>query len=178
MKHTECEECKLREGDCGHHFKMDWNGETNYDIPSLTACDRYGNCEFFKPKEKPQGDLISREELKKHKFTTPQYIQLAGRRNGKTIKRITLAYQKGWNDSIDAIYDNAPTVTPDMAQVLAYESGKANAERPTGTWVKLDDVRRVITPIMINWWRSEDIEYIMNEIEQKAYIWKGGEEET
>lgn len=62
MKHTECEDCKLREGDCGHHFKMD--GKTHYDIASLTACDRYGNCEFFKPKEKPQGDFISRQALK------------------------------------------------------------------------------------------------------------------
>lgn len=32
--------------------------------------------------------------------------------------------------------DNAPTVTPDMAQVLAYESGKASAERPTGEWIE------------------------------------------
>lgn len=29
------------------------------------------------------------------------------------------------------IIENAPTVTPDMAQVLAYESVKINAERPT-----------------------------------------------
>ena len=28
----------------------------------------------------------------------------------------------------------APTITPDMAQVLAYESGKASADRPTGEW--------------------------------------------
>ena len=62
MKHTECEDCKLKEGDCGHHFKMD--GKTNYDIASLSACDQYGNCMFFKPKAKPQGDLISREALK------------------------------------------------------------------------------------------------------------------
>lgn len=32
--------------------------------------------------------------------------------------------------------DNAPTVSPDMAQVLAYESGKASAERPQGEWKK------------------------------------------
>lgn len=37
-------------------------------------------------------------------------------------------------DIIKAI-DNAPTVEPDMAQVLAYESGKASNERPTGEWV-------------------------------------------
>lgn len=62
MKHMECEDCKLRNGDCGYHFKMD--GKTNYDIPSLTACDRYGNCEFFQQKDRPQGDLISREWIK------------------------------------------------------------------------------------------------------------------
>lgn len=33
-----------------------------------------------------------------------------------------------------ALIDNAPTVEPDMAQVLAYESGKASAERPQGEW--------------------------------------------
>ena len=36
---------------------------------------------------------------------------------------------------IREIIDKAPTVTPDMAQVLAYESGKASAERPTGEWI-------------------------------------------
>ena len=46
MKHTECKDCELSNGDCGYHFKMD--GTTNFDIPSLSACDRYGNCEFFK----------------------------------------------------------------------------------------------------------------------------------
>jgi len=45
MKHTECEDCKLSNGDCGHHFKMD--GVTNFDIASLSACDKYGNCMFF-----------------------------------------------------------------------------------------------------------------------------------
>lgn len=37
---------------------------------------------------------------------------------------------------VHKIIDNAPTVTPDMAQVLAYESGKASAERPTGKWLE------------------------------------------
>lgn len=38
-------------------------------------------------------DLISREALKEHKFSIP----LIG------------DYQQGWNDAIDAIYDNVPT---------------------------------------------------------------------
>lgn len=53
MNHTECKDCKLRNGDCGHHFKMNGKGKTNYDIPSLTACDRYGDCMFFQREEKP-----------------------------------------------------------------------------------------------------------------------------
>lgn len=35
-------------------------------------------------------------------------------------------------DQIRDIINNAPTVTPNMAQVLAYESGKASVERPQG----------------------------------------------
>ena len=50
MKHSECKKCKLREGDCGHHFKMD--GITDYDIPRQSACDQYDNCMFFKPEAK------------------------------------------------------------------------------------------------------------------------------
>lgn len=37
-------------------------------------------------------------------------------------------------DCYCGLIDSAPTVTPDMAQVLAYESGKASADRPTGKW--------------------------------------------
>lgn len=59
MKHTECKNCKLREGDCGYHFKM--NEKTNYNIPRLSACDRYGNCDFFQQiqqNERPTGEWI------------------------------------------------------------------------------------------------------------------------
>lgn len=57
MKHTECKDCELNNGDCGYHFVMD--GVTNYDIASLSACDQYGNCEFFKSKAKPKLDYLS-----------------------------------------------------------------------------------------------------------------------
>lgn len=56
MKHTECKDCELSNGNCGYHFKMD--GITNYDIASLSACDKYGNCNFFKPKTQLRADLI------------------------------------------------------------------------------------------------------------------------
>lgn len=87
MKHTECKDCKLSNGDCGYHFKMDET--TNFDIPSLSACDKYGNCEFFKSKEKPKGDLISREALKK---ATKSFTDCDG-------------FNPVWQ-----IIDNAPTV--------------------------------------------------------------------
>ena len=63
-----------------------------------------------KPYVEPTNDLISRSELKSHKFLSPQVKVIGGRHNGKTKEQIVEAYQKGWNDCIDAITDNAPTV--------------------------------------------------------------------
>lgn len=37
------------------------------------------------------------------------------------------------------LIDNAPTITPDMAQVLAYECGKASAERLTRGWISVSE---------------------------------------
>jgi hypothetical protein len=59
---------------------------------------------------KGHGDLIERKELKEHKFLSPQVKVIGGRHSGKLKEQITQAYQKGWNDCIDAIIDNAPTV--------------------------------------------------------------------
>jgi len=64
-------------------------------------------------------DLISRSELKNHKFVG---IQFGCIRNGKTREIINQAYRQGWNDAIDAIIDNAPTVEyPFYAE--AYQTG-------------------------------------------------------
>lgn len=82
-------------------------------------------------------DLISRSALKQRKFVINKFVRIGGRTNGKTLESINKAYQQGWNDAIDAIIDNEPTVTPDMAQVLAYESGKSS-ERPKGAWEAFD----------------------------------------
>ena len=56
----------------------------------------------------PKGDLISRSALKEHKFLSPDNPN-ATRWSDEKVK----AYQKGWNDCIDAIIDNAPTVNPE-----------------------------------------------------------------
>ena len=67
-----------------------------------------------------EGDMISRSALRERK--TPQVEIIGGRHNGKTKEQIVEAYQKGWNDCIDAIIDNAPTV----------------AERPQGEWKEVN----------------------------------------
>lgn len=57
-------------------------------------------------------DLISRSALKQHKCVTNKFVRIGGRTNGKTLESINKAYQQGWNDAIDSIIDNAPTVEP------------------------------------------------------------------
>ena len=66
--------------------------------------------------------LIDADALKEHKFLSPQFVQIGGRRNGKTLENINRAYQKGWNDAIDAIIDNAPT-----------------GDQPTGEWIPVSE---------------------------------------
>lgn len=83
-------------------------------------------------------DLISRSALKEHKFVGNKYVQIGGRTNGKTIENMNQAYQLGWNDAIDAIIDNAPTVPlPDFKEGYkqAIIDGKTNFSRPQGEWL-------------------------------------------
>lgn len=72
MIHTECINCELSNGDCGHHFKMD--GKTSCDIPSLSACDKYGNCMFFKSKAKPKVERAERALAIIDRLRTDKYI--------------------------------------------------------------------------------------------------------
>lgn len=124
MKHTECKDCELSSGDCGYHFKID--GKVNYDIVALTACDKYGNCEFFKPKAKPQGDTISRSALKE-KLNSRVFPQ----DYATTLLLGTL------ND----IIDNVPAVDTytieDMQEVRENSLilGAKLAQRPEGEWI-------------------------------------------
>ena len=75
-------------------------------------------------------DLISREELKKHKFTT----QI---RNGVAIGEIEVV-------SVASI-DNAPTVNLEKASFMegynyGCDDGKRFYERPQGEWVRKEDI--------------------------------------
>lgn len=42
----QCKTCKKYKGDCGNHFKDEFN-HIDFDIPSECACDQYGNCVSF-----------------------------------------------------------------------------------------------------------------------------------
>ena len=80
--------------------------------------------------------LINADALKEAKFLTPQVRVIGGRHSGKLKEQIIQAYQKGWNDAIDTISNNAPTVEYPVYQEAyqtGYEEGK-NA-RPQGEWI-------------------------------------------
>ena len=79
-------------------------------------------------------DLISREALKEHKFVGNKFVQIGGRTNGKTLENINKAYQQGWNDCIDAIIDNAPTVEDryDEGYAQGYIDGSTGADMRKG----------------------------------------------
>ena len=94
--------------------------------------------------------LIDANALKEHKFLTPQVKVIGGRHNGKMREQIIEVYGKGWNDCIDAIIDNAPTVEPEItnediqnAIKQGYKDGYAMArakyERPKGEWKRHDE---------------------------------------
>ena len=121
---TECKDCKFREGDCGNHFIS--NGSTNYDIASLSACDKYGNCMFFERMAESKGDLISREALKKA-LESPCWAKWE------------------WKFICECI-DNAPTVEPEITNDdlqaamtesyhLGYELAETKFKRSQGEWI-------------------------------------------
>ena len=88
--------------------------------------------------------LIDANALNEHKFLSPQVKVIGGRHSGKLKEQITQAYQKGWNDCIDAIIDNATTVEiNDKSLEIAQKSiklgrrlgnleGKIETEKPKG----------------------------------------------
>ena len=79
--------------------------------------------------------LIDADALHTHKFLTPQVKVIGGRHNGKTREQIIEAYQKGWNDCLDAIVDNAPSVD---AVVNTIEV------RPKGKWIDSEAFKRKV----------------------------------
>ena len=147
MKHTECKDCKLREGDCGYHHRFE--GVVNLDIPSLSSCDKYGNCGHFQQKETPKGDLISRSDLKE-KLAKCGYdivdfgglffiIDNAPTVCGNNPKWCESCVSKGKCASTRP----KPEITDEDIQNAikqgfndGYEMAKAKYERPQGEWIE------------------------------------------
>lgn len=95
--------------------------------------------------------LIDADELGRHKFLTPDAVEAK-----KWLPKETKTYQQGWNEAIDVIIDNAPTVDFEKlgeslnCQIRA-EYGSCDdcelscprneliklldSERPTGEWI-------------------------------------------
>lgn len=74
--------------------------------------------------------LIDADKLKKHKFLTPDAVEAK-----KWLPAETKGYQLGWNDAIDAIVDNAPTVdtyTEDDVQYAIKEGHQVGYEMAKG----------------------------------------------
>lgn len=85
---------------------------------------------------------VDADALKEHKFLTPQVKVIGGRHCGKIGEQIIEAYQKGWNDCIDAIIDHVPTVPlPDFKEGYkqAIRDGKTNFARPQGEWIPVSE---------------------------------------
>lgn len=125
-------------------------------------------------------DLISREALKEHKFVGNKYVQIGGRTNGKTLRTVNQAYQQGWNDAIDAIIANAPTVEAltytDIieANKEGYNTARRLYERPQGDCENCDF--RKFTETFV-----DGVVAVMNKngitsLEQLSEILKGGAE--
>lgn len=154
MNHTECKDCKFREGDCGHHHRID--GEVNCDIPSLSSCDKYGNCGYFQQKETPKGDLISRSALQKklqenHDF----FVNAWG--GFKNLPPNDKARVDEITNCISEVV-NAPTINPsfNLDNITEEEIEKfkiiwqranskgllaINEERPQGEWITVHYAR-------------------------------------
>lgn len=66
--------------------------------------------------------LIDADNLSGLKFAGNKFVQIGGRSNGKTLEAINRAYQQGWNDAIDVIINDIPTV-----------------ERPQGEWILISE---------------------------------------
>ena len=87
-------------------------------------------------------DLISREALNEYKFVGIKNVQIGGK-TLESINKVFQAYQQGWNDAIDSIIDNAPTVEQEVYMtgedcdlfMRGYKQARKDFERPQGDWL-------------------------------------------
>lgn len=118
--------------------------------------------------------LIDADELNTHKFLTPQVKVIGGRHNGKTREQIIESYQKGWNDAIDAIIDNVPTVcgnNPKWCESCV-SKGKCASTRPQDEYVDISKLRLMT----VEECAGHTIDYAMGWKACIEWIKKGGAE--
>lgn len=118
------------------------------------------------------GDTISRSALKELKLAIP-FKEIFGRRNGKFKELIVANYQKGWNDCIDNIIDNAPTVEP-ICPYLSDDEVKqpciqAPCERPKGEWIE----SHIVSCGKVLQLRADILEHKCNKCERWSIKWAG-----
>ena len=64
--------------------------------------------------------------------------------------------------------DNAPTITPDMATVIAYECAREQYERPQGEWI--ENVNTSCGKILR--WRADIVEQKCNKCNRYTLRWR------
>lgn len=68
---SECKNCKLYEGDCGHHY-ADSYGHIHYDSSSLACTTRSGFCEYYQ-ESRPERLVVKDELVKRYKDAHDDY---------------------------------------------------------------------------------------------------------
>lgn len=69
-----CKDCARYEGNCGFHYK-DQFGYIDYEVPAEYACDRCGNCNHFKAKERSENEFeIALANLNKHDAELKNFV--------------------------------------------------------------------------------------------------------
>lgn len=82
----DCKNCKLFNGDCGHHH-IDSLGHISYNTPSLSCCNRVGDCEYYQDARTQREVCLSNlmDFLTKNDTPKNYYIGVAI----KAIRRMT-----------------------------------------------------------------------------------------
>lgn len=68
---SECKDCKLFKGNCGHHY-IDVDGHVHYDYPSRAYTNRAGCCEFYQ-EARTQRQIVKDALIERYKDTHEDY---------------------------------------------------------------------------------------------------------
>lgn len=68
---SECKDCKLFKGNCGHHY-MDVDNHVHYDCSSRACTNRTGCCEFYQ-EARTQRQIVKDALIERYKDTREDY---------------------------------------------------------------------------------------------------------